>query len=388
MARSNPGLLLAPADVERARSRLDVIAADVALRPAGGRELQGLCPFHAEKTPSFRVVPAKGFFHCFGCGAHGNAIDYMMRSRNLDFVDAVHALNGTAAVVAKAAPVSKAESGAPPPDRGDQIIAVLSGCTPITDRTPAYLYLWARGIWKPSLARGALFAHPALQYTETCDGPGHEDPPWRRWEGNDGWLRGRTLPALVAPFTDSAGVVTALLRIYLSDGPLIAGEASDNRAQVKTRKKGMGRMGDGAIRLQPLDRVETSLGLAEGVETGLAIHQAFNYPTWACGGTARFGFPAHWRERRSDGSRPRIWIPPDRPPATADVVQVEARSPTIWIPPHIERVIVYGDNGETGRAVANHAAAWWRREGRDLSIAQFPDRQHGDWNDQLLGDAA
>ncbi len=50
-----------------------------------GREWVGLCPFHREKTPSFTVVEEKGFFHCFGCGAHGNAIDFLMRVEGLDF---------------------------------------------------------------------------------------------------------------------------------------------------------------------------------------------------------------------------------------------------------------------------------------------------------------
>ncbi|MBV8888687.1 MAG: DNA primase [Alphaproteobacteria bacterium] len=57
-----------------------------------GRELAGLCPFHNEKTPSFYVVEDKGFFHCFGCGAHGDAIGFTMRADNLDFVEAVERL--------------------------------------------------------------------------------------------------------------------------------------------------------------------------------------------------------------------------------------------------------------------------------------------------------
>src|SRR5205823_3989286 len=54
-----------------------------------GRELGGLCPFHHEKTPSFYVVEDKGFFHCFGCGAHGDAFGYLMRAENLDFIEAI-----------------------------------------------------------------------------------------------------------------------------------------------------------------------------------------------------------------------------------------------------------------------------------------------------------
>src|SRR5437870_4416581 len=63
-----------------------------------GRELAGLCPFHHEKTPSFYVVEDKGFFHCFGCGAHGDAIGYVMRADNLDFIEAIERLAAEAGV--------------------------------------------------------------------------------------------------------------------------------------------------------------------------------------------------------------------------------------------------------------------------------------------------
>jgi DNA primase len=57
-----------------------------------GREFVGLCPFHHEKTPSFYVVDDKSFFHCFGCGAHGDVVGFVMRTDNLDFVEAVEKL--------------------------------------------------------------------------------------------------------------------------------------------------------------------------------------------------------------------------------------------------------------------------------------------------------
>ena len=50
-----------------------------------GREHSGLCPFHNEKTPSFTVSDEKNFYHCFGCGAHGDVIGYVMRTENLSF---------------------------------------------------------------------------------------------------------------------------------------------------------------------------------------------------------------------------------------------------------------------------------------------------------------
>ena len=61
-----------------------------------GREYAGLCPFHHERTPSFYVVEDKSFFHCFGCGAHGDAIGFVMRNDNLDFFEAIEKLAGEA----------------------------------------------------------------------------------------------------------------------------------------------------------------------------------------------------------------------------------------------------------------------------------------------------
>lgn len=57
-----------------------------------GKEHTGLCPFHSEKTPSFTVNDQKGFFHCFGCGEHGTAIDFVMKTDGLGFRDAVEGL--------------------------------------------------------------------------------------------------------------------------------------------------------------------------------------------------------------------------------------------------------------------------------------------------------
>ena len=62
----------------------DVVSAYVTLKRAGSG-LVGLCPFHSEKTPSFHVVPEKGFFHCFGCGAGGDVISFIMRMENLEY---------------------------------------------------------------------------------------------------------------------------------------------------------------------------------------------------------------------------------------------------------------------------------------------------------------
>jgi DNA primase len=77
--------LVARADI------VEVVGARVTLKRAGSN-YKGLCPFHGEKTPSFTVSPSKGFYHCFGCSAHGTAIGFLMAYDNLEFPEAVEAL--------------------------------------------------------------------------------------------------------------------------------------------------------------------------------------------------------------------------------------------------------------------------------------------------------
>lgn len=73
--------------IEEIKSRLrvsEIVARGVTLR-RNGREFTGLCPFHKEKTPSFTVSDEKGFYHCFGCGAHGDIISFIMQNESLSY---------------------------------------------------------------------------------------------------------------------------------------------------------------------------------------------------------------------------------------------------------------------------------------------------------------
>ena len=70
---------------------VDVIDSRVQLKKAG-REYKACCPFHNEKTPSFTVSQVKQFYHCFGCGAHGTAISFLMDYEHMGFVEAVEEL--------------------------------------------------------------------------------------------------------------------------------------------------------------------------------------------------------------------------------------------------------------------------------------------------------
>lgn len=78
---------------------IDAVVSDyLQLRNAGGGNLKGLCPFHDEKSPSFQVSPSKGLYHCFGCQAGGDTLDFIMKIDHLSFSEAVERLAGQAGI--------------------------------------------------------------------------------------------------------------------------------------------------------------------------------------------------------------------------------------------------------------------------------------------------
>jgi len=85
-----------------------------------GKEYKGCCPFHGEKTPSFTVVPDKNFYHCFGCGEHGNALGFLMKHDNLGFVEAIEELADRVGVDV---PREQSPGNRPPPS--DALFATL-----------------------------------------------------------------------------------------------------------------------------------------------------------------------------------------------------------------------------------------------------------------------
>lgn len=90
-----------------------------------GREYSGLCPFHKEKTPSFTVNEEKGFYHCFGCGAHGDAIAFEMQIGGLAFPEAVERLAGLAGL-----PMPKPDpAGAARTREADRMLGLLEAAT-------------------------------------------------------------------------------------------------------------------------------------------------------------------------------------------------------------------------------------------------------------------
>ncbi len=122
----------------------------------GGQNYAGLCPFHAEKSPSFTVSPSKQFFHCFGCGAHGSAIGFLMEHRGQGYVDAIRDLAQVAGMQ-----VPETERAADSHSKTRALTDVLSRATDfyrgqLKDSPPAIDYLKRRGVTGQTAARFAL----------------------------------------------------------------------------------------------------------------------------------------------------------------------------------------------------------------------------------------
>jgi DNA primase len=96
-------------DELRARTTLSTLIGRTVKVTKAGREFKACCPFHNEKSPSFTINDEKGFYHCFGCGAHGDAIRWMTDQRGLPFMDAVKELAASAGLEVPAADPRAAE---------------------------------------------------------------------------------------------------------------------------------------------------------------------------------------------------------------------------------------------------------------------------------------
>jgi DNA primase len=138
---------------------IEVVGSRVPLKKAG-REFKACCPFHDEKTPSFTVSPTKQFYHCFGCGAHGTALGFLMDHDHLGFVDAVEELARQAGVEVP----REAGSAAKRPD--DDLYAVMEKTArffsgELKKNKEAIDYLKSRGVDGETAARFGIGFAPS-----------------------------------------------------------------------------------------------------------------------------------------------------------------------------------------------------------------------------------
>ncbi len=127
-----------------------------------GHEWSGLCPFHNEKSPSFTVNEDKGFFHCFGCGAHGDVIGFVMQSENLAFPEAIERLAGEAGLEMPR-PSPEARAAAQRQSTIHEAIDAAAGffVSHLARSTVALSYLERRGLDQAAIARFRLGYAPS-----------------------------------------------------------------------------------------------------------------------------------------------------------------------------------------------------------------------------------
>jgi len=182
---------------------IDVVGQHVKLKKAGAN-YQGLCPFHQEKSPSFSVSPNKQFYHCFGCGAHGSAISFLMEYSGLGYVDAIEDLARSAGLT-----VPREERTVQDVARQQQAMAlseVMSSAadwyrTQLKNAPRAIDYLKGRGL------TGEIAKRYSLGYAP------------------DGW---QGLEAVFGPYSNDE-----VAKTLLDGGLLIQSEASESNQTVR-----------------------------------------------------------------------------------------------------------------------------------------------------------
>jgi len=236
---------LPPIDFEAARAVpiSSVIGSSVALKRFG-REFRACCPFHTDKTPSFYVNDEKGFYHCFGCGAHGDVIDWMVETAGVGIREAAEMIAGASYPVIQHRPVHIE----PEPDRSAEAEKIWTDAIP-ADGTVAALYLANRGLDGP--------VPPCIRFSRLRLG------------------RHPVMPTLVALVVGSDGSPTGIQRTFLSENGRKA-DLPDGKVKFS-----LGRVKGGAIRCAPAD---DEVATCEGLEDALSFQRMFGVPTWAAAG--------------------------------------------------------------------------------------------------------
>lgn len=223
-----------------------VAGAVVKLRQAGA-EWKACCPFHQDRSPSFTIFDGGLRFMCFGCGAHGDVLDFVGRLHGVGLRDAAAMLSGGELPSVEIARLPKPERDS----RTEEALAIWRAAGPV-EGTPAEKYLRWRGI--------TIDAPLSLRYAALPYGRG-----------------GKAIPCLVCCVSSPEGPLQGIQRIFL---------AADGRgkADVPAPKLSLGKVSGGAIRLGPLDGGE--LVVCEGPEDGLSLLQVLGRPVWVAAGAS------------------------------------------------------------------------------------------------------
>jgi phage/plasmid primase-like uncharacterized protein len=237
-------------EIDAVLARADIvalIATRLELKKVGS-EYRARCPFHDDNTPSFYVIPAKGFWNCFGCGAHGDAIGFLIQHDSMSFLDAFGVLSADCKVETHAAThIQRSETPSEKLDWSERAESIWRRTQPITG-TLGEVYLRHRGCAIPP-------RDSHLRFLPATD---------------------RHPPSLCAAITDvrSTKPISLHFTRLAADGHGKAGSELDKLLLGGHRKRG------GCIRLWPDESVSRGLAIAEGIESALAAAHMFT-PIWA-----------------------------------------------------------------------------------------------------------
>ncbi len=291
-----------------------------------GREWKGCCPFHPDKSPSLTIYADDRRFQCFGCGAQGDVIDFVMRAYNVKTREAIGMLDGGALreLEQQRAPARPKTDMRPIAQR------IVKDSVPI-EGTPAAIYLRSRGITidLPHTLRFARLAPPKIEGNGVlaANGPG-------------------LLPTLVAIVTDAAGDLVALQRTYLTeDGRKAATKATETDRKPKV-KYSLGNVIGGSIQLGP---PSASILVCEGLEDGLTLAQGLGRSVWVAAGTSMM--------------------------------------PAMIFPDIVRSVVIGADGNAPGEAAAQKAAEAYAKSGLSVRIMR-PTPPFVDFNAELTGEGA
>ena len=309
--------------IEEARSSYrisDVVGRRTTLKRSGVEHF-GLCVFHKERSPSLYVNDAEGVYRCFGCGASGDIIRFVMETEHLRFFEALEALG------ARDLPVVLEEERVRRAAENE-----VARATAIAE---------ARAIWDAARDwRGTAAERYARTRGITMELPAaFRFAMTPRWRNRDTGEVGPDTPALVGAVTRGDELV-AVQCIFLRDG----GRA---KAHGKKPKLSRGRILGGAVRLDRSNISGDEVIITEGPEDALSLAQELpGKRVWACLGTAMM--------------------------------------PAMVFPPEVRRIVIAGQNDDAGRWAVRTAATRLTDRGYDVGT-MWPSSGFKDWNDELRG---
>lgn len=224
-----------------------VAGAGVQLKKVGtSGEMVGCCPFHSERSASFTIYAGGRRFHCFGCGATGDVLDFVQARYGVGLVEAAAMLGAESLPVVEMPKLEAIEQE----DRTAEALTIWEAAQPACGTLTEH-YLNSRGLHLPV-------------------------PPCIRFTGLRYGKFGREYPCLIAAVTGPDGNLSGIQRTYLADH-------GEGKADVPKPKLSLGKVAGGAIRLA---EPEGELVVTEGLEDGLTLAQELHRSVWvACGTT-------------------------------------------------------------------------------------------------------